>query len=86
MPIFGLPVQKKPKNVQENLGLDNTGGVVNPPSRMADMAQGGAMGSLTEQTLSKREEINNPDLFKRKKRNINGFNEGSGFGQFQERQ
>lgn len=94
MPIFGQ--QKKPKTVEEGLGLETTGGVVSAPaSPMASLAAGGAMGSLTDQVME-RKKMNgelgsasqeDPSAFfnnKKKKRNNNGItNESSGFGQSQ---
>jgi len=92
MAVFGQ--QKKPKTVQEGLGLDTTGGVVTAPQPpMNNLVAGGAMGGLTEQVMERKRmngELAGPTqmdpkaLFnnKKKKRMNNGFtNESSGFGQ-----
>jgi len=93
MPVFGLPENKKPKTVADNLGLGNQGGVVNPPRSggVQDMTEGAPMGSLAERALGRRQEQMNGNFDqpgranffnRRKKRELNGIsNETSGFGQ-----
>ena len=93
MPISNLPDKnKKPKNVQEGLGIDITGGVVVPP-RAPEMIAGGAMGSLSEMAMERKKmngELGGPtqmsqqEFFsnKKRKRTNNGLtDETSGFGQ-----
>lgn len=93
MAVFGL--QKKPKTVQEGLGLETTGGTMAaPPPPMASMVAGGPMGSLAEQAIERKKmngelggltQADPATLFnnKKKKRNSNvGLtDENSGFGQ-----
>jgi len=59
MPVFGLPPNKKSKNMQEGLGLETTGSIT-APSKMPDMTAGGVMGSLTEMAMERKK--NNGEL------------------------
>lgn len=85
MPIFGVPNNKKPKNVNEGLGLENSGAIV-PTVKVPDMT-GGAMGSLTEMAMERKKmngelggpsQMNQQALFNKKKQKKmnNGMNTG----------
>jgi hypothetical protein len=90
--IFGLPANKRPKNVQEGLGLENTGSITAPP-KLPDMTAGGVMGSLTEMAMERKKsagELGGPTqgnqqaMFnnKKKKRISHGVSDAaSSFGQ-----
>lgn len=92
MPILGA-LNKKPKKVDEKLGIDSEGGIINPPRKeVVEMTVGAPMGSLAETALVRRQErMNNSwdnpafeSAFnkKKKKEMRNGItNETGGFGQ-----
>ena len=95
MPVFGLPVNKRPRNVQEGLSLDNTDSIT-APSKMPDMTTDNVMNSLTEMAMERKRsngelggstQSNQQALFnnKKKKRIASGItNAASSFGQPEE--